>query len=312
MQAMILAAGLGTRLRPYTLLRPKPLLPVLGVPLLDLTIGGLRRAGATTIVVNAHHLKEQIRDAVARQPDILFQEEKEVLGTGGGLRMALDRFGPEPLLVVNGDIYHDLDLAAIYRRHYQSGAGVTMVLHDFPRFNSVLVKQGRVRGFALPDTEIAGNMRLLAFTGIHVLSPGILKPIPTTGFADIVDRYRDILGSGGSIRAEVVSGRFWTDIGTPSDYLALNRGLLKGEIPACAELGGIVAQGPLYRAPGVETGPGVELRDWAFIGAKARLGANSKLRGCLVWENAKIPANSVLTNAIITDTALPVGQSPET
>ena len=312
MQAMILAAGLGTRLRPYTLLRPKPLLPILGVPLLNLTIGALRRAGATTIVVNAHHLKEQVRAAVAHQPDIVLQAEEEVLGIGGGLRMALDRFGPDPLLVVNGDIYHDLDLGAIYRRHCQSDAEVTMVLHDFPRFNSVLVKQGRVRGFARPGAGPGGNQDRLAFTGIHVLNPGILRPIPTTGFADIIDRYRDILGSGTPIWAEVVTGRFWTDIGTPTDYLALNRGLLKGGVPACAELGGIVANGPLYRAPGVDMGSGVELHDWVFIGANARLGANAKLSRCVVWENGNVPANSVLSDAIITDAALPVGQPPGT
>ncbi|MCF6290461.1 MAG: NDP-sugar synthase [Desulfobacterales bacterium] len=305
MQAMIPAAGLGTRLRPYTLLRPKPLLPILGIPLLDLTIGALRRAGAATILVNAHHLKEQIRAAVTGRAGIVLQEEEKILGIGGGLRLALARLGPEPLLVVNGDIYHDLDLGDIYRRHCQSGAEVTMVLHDFPRFNSVLVRQGNVHGFARPDTGVAGNMRRLAFTGIHVLNPELLRPIPATGFADIIDRYRDILKSGTTIRAEVVSGHFWTDIGTIPDYLALNRGLLKGNIPACAELAGIVAQGPLHCAPGVDLGPGVRLRNWVFIGANARIGANAELSGCVVWENGNVPANMVLAKAIIPDAALP-------
>ena len=87
MKAMILAAGLGTRLLPYTLKRPKPLFPILNKPLLHLTIDRLKQAGATEIIVNSHHLRPQIKRALQGEEQIILQEEDTILGTGGGLRM---------------------------------------------------------------------------------------------------------------------------------------------------------------------------------------------------------------------------------
>ena len=113
MKAMVLAAGLGTRLRPYSLKRPKPLFPVLDTPLLTHTLNQLRRSGAEGIVVNAHHLREQIRTMLQGQGDVQLQMEDRELGTGGGLRLAQSHFGEAPFLAVNGDIVHDLDLHLI-------------------------------------------------------------------------------------------------------------------------------------------------------------------------------------------------------
>ena len=108
MQAMILAAGLGTRLRPYSNIRPKPLFPVLNQPLLRILINMLEEAGCTKIIVNGHHLRDQLKSAVAESNTILYQDEPRILGTGGSLREALPQLEDEPLLVVNGDIFHDI------------------------------------------------------------------------------------------------------------------------------------------------------------------------------------------------------------
>ena len=110
MQAMILAAGFGTRLLPYTELRPKPLFPLLNKPLLLLTIERLQRAGFDHIVVNCHHLRDQIVDLLQDLRGVVVQQEDIILGTGGGLRLALNVFRNEPVLVTNGDIYHSVDL----------------------------------------------------------------------------------------------------------------------------------------------------------------------------------------------------------
>ncbi|MCI5129172.1 MAG: nucleotidyltransferase family protein, partial [Candidatus Electrothrix sp. AUS3] len=110
MQAMLLAAGFGTRLRPYTLVRPKPLFPVCNIPLLHILLDKLVDAGCDRIVVNCHYLADQIKEAVERRPEVILQYEKEVLGTGGGLRKALEHFQDQPdtpVLVMNGDIFHD-------------------------------------------------------------------------------------------------------------------------------------------------------------------------------------------------------------
>ena len=115
MQAMILAAGFGTRLLPYTKKRPKPLFPLLNEPLLLLTIKRLQNAGFDHIIVNCHYLKEQIVEALDGMRGVVIQEEDIVLGTGGGLRMALRLMRDEPLLITNGDIYHSIDNSNVFR-----------------------------------------------------------------------------------------------------------------------------------------------------------------------------------------------------
>lgn len=296
MQAMILAAGLGTRLRPYTLMRPKPLFPVLNRPLLLTLLDMLRRAGCCHVVVNAHHLAVRIKAAVADMPDVRFQYEPEVLGTGGGLRLALPEFTAEPVLVMNGDIFHTVDLAALTRYHVQNGNLITMAMHDYPRFNTVRVGEDRVLSFRPDRGGAAGE--LLAFTGIHVVSPEVIRQIPSRRFHHIIDLYEDLVQGGEKIGIFRVDGCFWRDMGTPQDYLDLH-----GEL-----LGGGIRQSllPLPRFRGnwlvddqAVLTAGLELADWGCVG-KAVIGRDVKLRRCVVWDGAHIPAGSRLEDAIVT------------
>lgn len=288
MHAMILAAGFGTRLRPFSLARPKPLFPILGQPLLALTIARLRQAGFAELVVNAHHLGEQIGQFLAGASGIVLQQEVEVLGTGGGLRLARPHFGSAPFLVTNGDIYHNLDLAGIYARHCSSGAAVTMVLHDCPRFNRVRVcAAGRVRGFS-PE-EGGGEGELLAFTGVHVLDPAVLELIPQGVFFNIIDCYREALGRGLTIRAEVANNPDWWDMGTPADYLALHAHLLQAGAGRLA----------LHRGEGVVLEPGVAMADWVVLGDRATIGAGAQLERVVVWDGARVEAGAVWRDTIV-------------
>lgn len=295
MKAMVLAAGLGTRLRPYSLQRPKPLFPVLGTPLLTHTLDQLRRSGVEGIVVNAHHLREQIRAMLHGQGDVQVQMEDLELGTGGGLRLAQNHFGEAPFLAVNGDIVHDLDLAAVYGSHCASGAEVTMVLHDCPRFNNVRVDgAGRIVGFSGPAGE---GERLLAFTGVQVINPKVLSRIPEGVFYNIIDCYAEMLTRGGKIQALVASGHFWTDMGTPADYLQLHEDiLLKGRLSGFfAEDGG----SPFYLAKDAVLGAGVTLQDWVAIGHGATIGEGASLSRVVVWDGAMVAPGSVVADSII-------------
>jgi len=295
MKAMVLAAGLGTRLRPYSLKRPKPLFPVLDTPLLTHTLNQLRRSEAEGIVVNAHHLREQIRAMLQGQGDVHVQMEEMELGTGGGLRLAQRYFGEAPFLAVNGDIVHDLDLAAAYRSHCVSGADVTMVLHDCPRFNNVRVNgEGRIMGFSGPAGE---GERLLAFTGVQVINPAVLSLIPEGVFYNIIDCYTTLLASGGTIQALVVSGHFWTDMGTPADYLQLHEDiLLKGRLPGFSS--GCEAS-PFYLAKDVALGAGVSFQDWVSIGHGTTIGEGASLTRVVVWDGARVAPGSVVADRII-------------
>jgi len=297
MKAMVLAAGFGTRLRPYTLKRPKPLFPVLDTPLLTHTLTQLRQNGAEGIVVNAHHLREQIHAMLQGQGDVHVQMEDLELGTGGGLRLAQTHFGESPFLAVNGDIVHDLDLAAAYGRHCASGADVTMVLHDCPRFNNVRVDgEGRVVGFSGTAEE---GERLLAFTGVQVINPAVLSLMPEGVFYNIIDCYTELLKRGGTIQALVVSDHFWTDMGTPADYLKLHEDiLLKGRLPGFSGENG---DKPFYLGKNAVIGAGVSFQDWVAIGHGATIGEGASLTRVVVWDGARVATGSILADCIISE-----------
>ncbi|MCW5200874.1 NTP transferase domain-containing protein [Desulfobulbus sp. F4] len=279
---MLLAAGFGTRLRPYTLVRPKPLFPVCNVPLLHILLDKLKAAGCEQTVVNSHYLAGQIAAAVTDRPKVILQHEQEVLGTGGGLRKALPHFAAGPVLVMNGDIYHDIDLLGLWAAHAAGGCAVTMALHDCPRFNTVRTCGSRICGFGKAEAGEA----LLAFTGIHVVEKEVITQIPAHGFHHIIDLYEH-LAQAGQIGFVRVDGCFWQDIGTSVDYLDLHRRLLAGKTPNWA----ISNQ--------VRIGKGAVFEDWGAVGSGASIGAGARLSRCIIWENAQVSPSVVLADQII-------------
>lgn len=287
---MLFAAGFGTRLRPYTLVRPKPLFPVCNVPLLQILLDKLVDAGCDRIVVNCHYLSEQIKAAVADRPEVILQHETEILGTGGGLRKALEHFqdGPDgPILVMNGDIFHNIDLASIVQAHATSGDAVTLALHDYPRFNSVVVQQEKVRDFLSSKEPAKENLQEspLAFTGIHLVNRAVLEQIPPGCFFHIIDLYRELAKAGeiGFIRTD---GNFWQDMGTPEDYLDLHRHLLSSRTPSWQ----------IHKS--AKIGKDVELRDWGAIGPGAVIGDGARLTRSVIWEGAQVTAGAKLADTI--------------
>lgn len=297
MQVMLLAAGFGTRLRPYSLIRPKPLFPVLNRPLLLVLLAMARRAGAARLVVNGHHLSPLIAHCLADQPGVIFQNEPEILGTGGSLREAMAHFSEAPLLVMNGDILHDIDIAALYRQHLASGNLVTMALHDCPRFNSVQVEEGRIRSFSAGPDQRAG---LLAYTGIQVVNPEVILRIPAGRFFHIIDLYEELCREDAGIGFARVDGCLWRDIGTPEDYLGLHAELLTSGRSHSLPLPR--AEGPWLVSPEAAVASGLQLSGWGCIG-RARIGPDVSLANCVVWDDACIPAGTRLENAIVTRAA---------
>lgn len=291
MQAMILAAGFGTRLLPYTKLRPKPLFPLLNEPLLLLTIKRLQNAGFDHIIVNCHYLKEQIVEALAGITGVLVQEEDCVLGTGGGLRQALPLMRDEPLLISNADIYHSIDYRVLYQSHQATEGLVTMAMHDCYRFNTVTVQGDRV-------LALDGRMgpRSLAFTGLHVLEPEVLEAIPDARESCILERYRQLLQAGQKVSVYSALGCTWTDMGTVADYLALHGSLLKKEIPLWSEFRTIPQDAFLIDC---EVGrEGVVLYDWDCVG-RAQVACGVSLKRCVVWDDARIEAGTEVADRLL-------------
>jgi len=212
--AFVLAAGLGTRLRPLTLTTPKPLLPVGGAPMLEHVLAQLRRHGHEEIVVNAYWLADQIVAWAEDKPGVTVSvEAPAVLGTGGGLRHAAHLLA-ERFVVVNGDILSDIDLGALWA--VDAPAVMALRAQAAPVHTGVaLDATGVVRGI----TKVVGaGDPALHFTGVHILRRDVLSLVPPGEQCIIRTAYRALIPTG-VVRGVVHSGA-WTDIGTLTEYEA--------------------------------------------------------------------------------------------
>jgi mannose-1-phosphate guanylyltransferase len=299
MQAAILAAGLGTRLRPLTELVPKPLMPVLNRPLLGLLLGQLKSAGCQRVAVNTHHLAAKVQEFLAGPGaaglKVLLRHEAGLLGTGGGLKQLGEALSGGPFLAVNGDVLTDLDLKAIYRAH-RPDALTTLVLHDCPPYNKVWVADGGVVSFGQAAGTPAGPP--LAYTGLQVVGPRMLEYLPRAGRPyDLVAAWRQALAAGERLDALVVSGHFWQDLGDPEAYLALHRRLLGGAPPALA--GFFPGLTDPWLGPGATLAPGASCRGGVSLGAGVQVGAGAALENTVAWEGAAIAPGVILTACIV-------------
>jgi NDP-sugar pyrophosphorylase family protein len=223
MKAMILAAGLGKRLRPFTANIPKPLFPVAGRPLLDIIIRSLQNAGCEAIIINTHHLYKKIDSFLSGRKysiPVFTRYEPLLLGTGGAIKNVADFWDDQPFMVINSDILTDIDLRDVYNFHLNHKYTATLVFHDYKEFNNVLIsKEDFIRGFyEEKSNENIGYERKLAFTGIQVLDPKILDFIPAGLFSSIIDAYRELIFSGQRLKAFIAQKHYWKDIGTPESY----------------------------------------------------------------------------------------------
>lgn len=289
MIAMVLAAGLGTRLRPLTERIAKPALPLLGTTLLEGNLALVARAGVREVVVNAHHLPHTVA-GVARAAGErlglrvhLSIEAPEVLGTGGALvaaRPLLDR--GEPFLLVNGDVLCDLDPARAIAAHRASGAATTMVLRPMPDgapFGAVETDaDGRVVRIAGHGGAEPGVASWL-FTGVHVLSSAIFDVLPREG-ESCVNRqgHAQLIARGARVQAHIEAGGRWSDVGTPERYVEANLDLLEGRYALPSPLGGAKEREPrVIVDPTAIVEPGAELVGPCFVGAGARVRSTARI-----------------------------------
>jgi mannose-1-phosphate guanylyltransferase len=304
MRAMILAAGLGTRLRPLTDVRPKVLAPVMGVPLLDFWISQLGQAGFEAVVINAHHLAEKLVAAVRGRDWPLPVEvavERGLLGTAGGIRNVLEFFGHEPFVVVNGDVICQVNFVELYQQHMQAVSPVSMLLHDWPAFNNVAVADGVVRGFGKESSTFPQEqpeVRRLAFTGIHVIDPAVLRPLPREQAAEIIPIYRQLMDAGKPPQAIVSRSLFWREIGSVKAYRAVHDEL--ATLPQ-KDLAPLQTGQAIFIHPQAEVSPRAELRGMVAIGKGTRVRGGAILENSILWDHVTVQANSLLRDCIVAD-----------
>lgn len=213
--AFLLAAGLGTRLRPLTLDTPKPLLPVRGRPMLDHVLDHVRAHGHDEVVVNAFWLPDQIVEWARGKAGVtVVVEAPAILGTGGGLRNARPLLA-ERFCIVNGDILSDVDLTALWNE--PAPAVMALRAQAGPVHTGVALRDGVVTGIERVVGEAAATLH---FTGVHVLDRAVLDLVPAEGEACIIRTAYKALIPQGRVRGRVHAGA-WTDIGTLAEYEAV-------------------------------------------------------------------------------------------
>jgi NDP-sugar pyrophosphorylase family protein len=245
MKAMILAAGLGTRLRPLTNDRPKALVEIAGRTLLEITLTRLRDFAVREVIVNTHHFAEMVRAYLEANGNfgmrIEISHEEELLDTGGGLKKAAWFFleegpdGASPFLLHNVDVISTIDLGRMVRFHAEKKALATMAVQDRVTSRPLLFDElGQLCGRKVgrdgtPEmVRSAGSVQALAFSGIHVISPRLFTMMNETGAFSIIPAYLRLAGQGEKIVAFRADEYEWCDLGRPQNVLEAAREL-RGE-----------------------------------------------------------------------------------
>lgn len=320
-KALILAGGLGTRLRPLTYTRPKPLLPIANRPHIEHVLDLLQRHGVVDVVLTTSYLAEAFEQARAkaesRGMDVVVTHEPEPLGTGGAIKHAAAFVGAETFLAFNGDVLTDVDLGTLLEFHRDRSAQATMLLTpvDDPSAYGVVTTEdtGKVRAFIeKPPKEEAPTD--LINTGVYVLEPEVMDRIPS-GRAVSSERevFPELVNEGGLYA--LTTGAYWNEIGDPAKYLTANLDALSGRFStdATASIGAdrvlagegvAIAEGAQVSSvclgPHVRVGPRAVVRGSVLLG-NVTVGADAHVEGCVLGESVEVVAGTKLSGETIAD-----------
>jgi NDP-sugar pyrophosphorylase family protein len=302
--ALLLTAGLGTRLQPLTYLRAKAAVPINGESLVHRVIRWLAAAGIGDLVLNLHHRPASITSRLGDGSDlgvrVRYSWEQPVLGSAGGPRHALpllDQSERGCFLIVNGDTITDLDLAALIERHRSSGARVTMALIEHPspdKYGGVVVdREGWVTGFA-SARKTRSDERSYHFIGVQVASPSIFAGLEDGVPAESVNTlYPQLIAADPRSVAGHVSNASFLDIGTAQDYLETSLALAGREGPRLAGRAARIAESAMLTR--------------TIVWDDVTVGARARLRDCVVGDGAAVPAGSHFERCAIVPAA---GRTP--
>jgi mannose-1-phosphate guanylyltransferase len=331
---MILAAGLGTRLRPLTYLMPKPMAPVLNVPVMEHIVRLLVRHGFEEVITNLSYLPERIRehfgDGSGYGVELSYSEEEEPLGTAGGVKKVEDFLGrTESFLVISGDALTDVDLTAMRDAHERHGGIATLAtrrVEDTTQFGVVITGgDGRVQGFQeKPDPAEA--LSDLANCGIYMFRSEIFEHFPgpdhhspagdadqPAGFVDwAMDVFPSLLEGDVPFHSHEVDA-YWNDIGSVSEYVQGNTDALAGRVVLerredklaegvyagdSTDLDGVKVTPPVLVGTGAEIAAGADLHGPVVVGEGCRIGAGAMVRDAVVLPGAELAAGAALVGGV--------------
>jgi len=284
-QALLLTAGLGTRLRPLTDVRAKPAIPVAGEPIVRRIIRRLSSHGVDDVVLNLHHRPETLTTAVGDASDLGVRaryswEQPRILGSAGGPRLARSILGTDRFWIVNGDTLTDVDLDAVAAAHASAGARVTLALvpnREFLRYGGVqLDADHRVVGFTRRGPAAEGSYH---YIGVQLVDADVLDAVtpgePANSIGGVYDAL--IVSQPGAIRGFVTGASFF-DVGTPSDYWRTSAAF------------GDAASAGAAASP--------------TVGRRAQIDPTARVSGSILWDDVRIERDVVLEECIVTDRVL--------
>jgi mannose-1-phosphate guanylyltransferase len=323
-KAFVLAAGLGTRLRPVSERVPKPAWPFFGAPLCAHVLHALAEAGVEEAIVNLHHLpellKKELTPWIPATLKVTWSYEETILGTGGALKPWLDELGGDgsaPFFLINADTYRELDLGAMAHQHMQERPTATLLLSALPPHEEGPIGvdgSGRIVRFlnaTLPGAEGATGCD---FAGVHLLEPELLRAVGEVdeeNFCINAVVHSALVARGEVYRGHLIDqGAFWSDLGTPERYLtahctllergglpSLARGRLVTETESTPEGGTILP--PSYVEEGARVETGAVAGPFAVLGQGAGIMAGASFTRSAAWAGARVAGQ--INNSIFTD-----------
>jgi len=312
---MVLAAGLGTRLRPLTYEITKPMVPVLDRPVMGHIVDLLDRHGLDEVVANLHYFPESIERYFGER--LTYRFEEELLGTAGGVRACADFLGADAFLVISGDALTDIDLSAFAARHREAGGIATLAVKKVSNTREYGVvlhdRDGRITGFQeKPSPEEA--LSDLGNCGIYIFDPEIFDYFPERPFVDWAqDVFPALLENDVPFHMHEVR-EYWNDVGSLGELRQGTFDALRGELRLQVEgeelvSGVIVAgdsalpdstevEGPVWIGRDVQIGEGARLMGPVVLGDGAQIGARAQLRNSIVFPGTAVAPGAILIGAI--------------
>jgi NDP-sugar pyrophosphorylase family protein len=324
MKAMVMAAGLGTRLKPLTDFLPKPMMPVANRPLLHHLLNLLHRHDIRDVGVNLHAFPEMIQsyfgDGSSLGMNIRWSYEEELLGTAGGTKKLEDFWGGETIIITSGDGLHDIDLTALLGHHRRTGALATLSVKpvDDPSAYGVVIpdRDTRIRGFQEKPRRDEARSNL-ANCGVYAIEPELLQRIPPDAFVDFGEQIWPSLVAAGEPIFAFTTLSYWNDAGDLNELrnsiLDAVLGHVRVDIPGEEIAPGVWAEagckihptasieGPVVLGRNVVIEAGAQIRGPAAIGADCQVGEGAAIRSAALLPGSDVPSEGLAVAGIFGD-----------
>ncbi|MBS3909590.1 MAG: NDP-sugar synthase [Actinobacteria bacterium] len=318
MRALLLAAGLGERLRPLTLTKPKALMPIANRPSIIRLLESVQSLELDEIFINLHFLKDDIKDEISAGTrwncPIQYSYETELLGTAGAIRKIGKFLADDRFVIINTDIVTDIDLPSVIEGHIKTGAKATLVLskQDDIDYEQIGVSSdGRI----LIDKKSGDLITNGVYTGIGIFEPSVIEMIPT-GYSSLLEAVLIPLADEGTLYAHFAEG-YWMDIGKVDRYIQAGRDVISGKtrLPIDGRLIGdnlwinefseidmtVRIEEPVLIGEGVAVDRGTRIGPNVIIGDGCQIGAGVEISNSVIWNDCRIGGSSIIEHSVISN-----------